>query len=133
MSSQMPFAQAGSVSLCIATYRRPDRLEALLEDLTRQTRPPNELVVVDNDAAASARAVVERRVSLRAPFPIRYDIQPLKNISLTRNRTVELATGQWVAFIDDDERAPTTWLERLMDAATRYEADGVLGPVDPIV
>jgi len=121
------------ISVCIATYRRPDRLAALLEDLTRQHRKPDELIVVDNDAGESARPVVERRIASGAPFPIRYAVQPIKNISLTRNRTVALASGEWIAFVDDDERAPETWLQQLLDAAERFGADGVLGPVDPIV
>jgi succinoglycan biosynthesis protein ExoM len=123
----------GSVTLCIATYRRADRLGALLEDLTLQSHLPDEVVIVDNDAEGSARAVVQSRIAKGLPFPIRYDIQPLKNISLTRNRTVALATGEWVAFIDDDERAPVSWLAQLIEAAQQFQADGVLGPVEPIV
>jgi len=122
-----------TLSLCIATYRRPERLAAVLFDLTRQTRIPDEVVVVDNDAAETARPIVEARVNAGSPFPIRYAVQPQKNISLTRNKTVELATGDWLAFIDDDERAPLPWLAQLMDAAERYQADGVLGPVNPVV
>jgi succinoglycan biosynthesis protein ExoM len=122
-----------TVSVCIATYRRAERLEAVLDDLTRQTRPPDEVVVVDNDAAETARAVIEQRLLRSAPFPIRYAVQPVKNISLTRNKTVELAGGDWLAFIDDDERAPPPWLAQLMETAARDAADGVLGPVDPIV
>lgn len=122
-----------NISLCIATYRRSQRLSTLLDDLAKQQHLPNEVVVVDNDAAGSARVVVERRRELGAPFPIHYDIQPVKNISLTRNRTVELASGDWIAFIDDDERAPVSWLGQLAATATRCAADGVLGPVEPIV
>jgi succinoglycan biosynthesis protein ExoM len=122
-----------TVSLCIATYRRQERLAAVLQDLTRQTRLPDEVVVVDNDAAASARPVVDRLLGLGAPFPIRYAVQPQKNISMTRNKTVELAGGDWLAFIDDDERAPEPWLAQLLEAAGRFGADGVLGPVDPVV
>lgn len=122
-----------NISLCIATYRRSDRLSALLDDLVRQQQLPTEVVVVDNDPAGSARAVVERRRALGAPFPLHYEIQPEKNISLTRNRTVALARGDWIAFIDDDERAPANWLRLLADAAIRFNADGALGPVEPIV
>lgn len=60
-------------------------------------------------------------------------MQPQQNISLTRNRTVALAGGDWLAFIDDEERAPADWLRRLADAAQRFDADGVLGPVVPQV
>jgi succinoglycan biosynthesis protein ExoM len=122
-----------SISVCIATYRRPERLEALLLDLTRQALLPAEVIVVDNDAAGSARAVIERCRQLPMPFPVHYDIQPQKNISLTRNRTVELTQHEWLAFVDDDERAPDFWLARLAAAAQAYSADGVLGPVEPVV
>ncbi len=121
------------VSVCIATYRRPERLSALLADLVGQEYAPSEVIVVDNDADGSARTVVEQRRELGAPFPVHYGIQPLKNIALTRNRTIELATGQWLAFIDDDERAPAGWLAQLVAAAIRFGADGVLGPVVPVV
>src|SRR5438309_4254332 len=122
-----------TVTVCIATYRRAERLTAVLEDLTRQTRLPDEVVIVDNDAAGSAQPVVEQRLRESAPFPVRYAVQPVKNISLTRNRTVELAGGEWLAFIDDDERAPPAWLGQLLEAAARNAADGVLGPVEPVV
>jgi succinoglycan biosynthesis protein ExoM len=52
---------------------------------------------------------------------------------LTRNRTVELTSHEWLAFVDDDERAPDFWLARLAAAACDCAADGVLGPVDPVV
>ena len=121
------------VSVCVATHRRTERLLAVLQDLTRQQRLPDQVVVVDNDAAGSARGVIEQLRSTPAPFRLDYDIQPERNIALTRNRTVELADGDWLAFIDDDERAPESWLAQLLDAAASYRADGVLGPVEPQV
>jgi succinoglycan biosynthesis protein ExoM len=121
-----------NLSVCIATYRRLDRLAALLGDLTKQTLLPDEVVVVDNDRDASARSVVEARRA-DAPFPIHYEVQPEKNIALTRNRTVACASGDWCAFVDDDERAPPQWLRQLFEGAREYRADGVLGPVVPIV
>jgi succinoglycan biosynthesis protein ExoM len=122
-----------NISVCIATYRRPERLRALLDDLVAQQLPPFEIVVVDNDAAGSAREIVDERRRRGARCPLRYDLQTEKNISLTRNRTVAIASGDWLAFIDDDERAPTAWLGQLADAAGRNAADGVLGPVVPVV
>lgn len=122
-----------SISVCIATYRRMDRLAAVLDDLAAQELLPDEVIVVDNDASGSARAVVEDKLRVGLPFPIHYDIQAQRNISLTRNRTVALAKGSWLAFIDDDERAPRAWLRQLMEFAHEQMADGVLGPVIPVV
>jgi succinoglycan biosynthesis protein ExoM len=122
-----------SIGVCIATYCRAERLAALLDDLSRQSLLPAEIVVVDNDAAGTARATVEQHRQRTNFYPIRYEIQPARSIPLTRNRTVELTTAEWLAFIDDDERAPKTWLAQLTAAMQRYSADAVLGPVVPIV
>ncbi|WP_256977580.1 glycosyltransferase family 2 protein [Bordetella genomosp. 10] len=124
---------ADDVSVCIATYRRLPLLDALLQDLAAQTLPPREVVVVDNDPDGSARSVVEshRAALARAGCALVYGVQPEKNISLTRNMTVALAQGTWLAFIDDDERAPPQWLALLIAAAREHRADGVQAPVIP--
>lgn len=121
------------ISVCIATHRRLERLRLVLDDLVAQARTPLEVVVVDNDPAGSAQAVVTAVRAAGAPFTLRYGIQPEKNIALTRNRTVTLAQGDWLAFIDDDERAPAAWLDNLAAAAARFQADVVLGPVEPLL
>jgi len=122
-----------AVTVCIATYRRAERLAALLDDLQAQTRPPEQIVVVDNDPAGSARAAVEaHRLRPGAP-PLAYDIQPEKSISLTRNRCVAHARGDWLAFLDDDERVVPHWLGDMLETAARCRADGVLGPVVPVL
>lgn len=117
------------ISVCIATCLRPRQLERLLADLRIQTLAPAEIIVVDNDAAGSACDVAE--AARQSGQPVRYDIQPVRNIALTRNRTVELASGEWLAFIDDDERAPPQWLEQLYTSAMIHRAGIVLGPVLP--
>ncbi|MDO9452825.1 MAG: glycosyltransferase [Stagnimonas sp.] len=122
----------GTVSVCLATYHRNDQLALLLADLAAQTRPPDEVVVVDNDAAGSAEATINRCRAVM-PFPIQYEVQPVQNISRTRNRTVALARGDWLAIIDDDERAPPHWLAELLATTQAADADGVLGPVHCIV
>lgn len=127
-----PDPSPSTVSICLATYRRNDQLALLLGDLAQQTRRPDEVIVVDNDAAGGARERVES-MKPSLPFVVRYDVQPVKNISLTRNRTVELASGDWLAFIDDDERAPPDWLATMLDTVTASQADGVLGHVHCVI
>jgi len=121
------------LSVCIATYRRADRLDALLGDLLQQECSPDEVIVVDNDVSGSARAVIERRRLGGYPFPLIYAIQPERSIAQTRNKTVELAGAEWLAFVDDDERPPPFWLRKLVEAADTFQADVVLAPVEPQV
>lgn len=121
------------VSVCIPTFRRNERLLAVLEDLGRQDRLPDQVVVVDNDPAGGARPIIEQYRASGVSFQVAYDVQPQANIAITRNRTVQLASGNWIAFIDDDERAPREWLRELLHAAEAFDADGVLAPVEPEV
>lgn len=121
-------AATPTTSVLVCTRHRLQQLAWLLDDLARQTRLPDELVVVDNDAAGSARAVVEAFRSV-APFPVIYDVEPEQGISQARNRTVERGTGDWLGFLDDDERVPPDWLALMRGCAERFSADAVLGPL----
>ena len=67
-----------SVSFVIPTVRRPEGLAVAARSLFGQTgvgRAGLELVVVDNDPAASSREVVEQ-LAAAAPYPVRYVHEP---------------------------------------------------------
>jgi succinoglycan biosynthesis protein ExoM len=61
------------------------------------------IVIVDNDSSESARRTVEFYAS-QSRVAISYFVEPVRNISLARNKTIEKAKGEFVALIDDDER-----------------------------
>ena len=118
------------VSVCINTFHRPADLRRLLGDLAAQGGPPGiaEVVVTDNDAAGSARATVEALMA-QVPFALVYQIEPEQSISLTRNRGVHRASGDWIGFLDDDERVAPDWLALMAAQARRSQADGVFSGV----
>ncbi len=88
------------------------------------------VVVSDNDAASSAQPVVEE-CARGSSLPIEYAVQPERNIALARNTAVLHATGDFIAFIDDDELPGPHWLSELFRAIHQHDSDGVLGPVLP--
>lgn len=89
------------------------------------------LVVVDNDKNRSGELVV-RDWQLRGKVNLRYDVEPMQNISLARNRAISNSTGNVIVFIDDDEYPHPVWLLELFKAYTRFSADVVMGPVTPV-
>jgi glycosyltransferase involved in cell wall biosynthesis len=119
------------VSVCVCTYQRPKLLAELLDSLASQTFSLDkfEVIVVDNDQTASARSVVDEAVSQHPMLRILYDIEPTQGISYARNRTVKIASGELLAFIDDDEVASENWLLALTQTLDTCNADVVLGPV----
>jgi glycosyltransferase involved in cell wall biosynthesis len=121
------------ISVCICTFKRPERLLRLLTDISHQCTDglfTYSVVVVDNDCVKSAEQVVQsfQRVS---DIDVQYYIEPEQNIALARNRAVENAWGGFIAFIDDDEFPADNWLLELFRAYNEFKADGVLGPVLP--
>jgi glycosyltransferase involved in cell wall biosynthesis len=121
------------ISVCICTFKRPDLLMRTLDSLAGQETDnlfDYSIVVVDNDAAESSRALVSS-FAAKTPLRIFYVTEPKSNIALARNRAVESAEGDLVAFIDDDEIPPKRWLVNLYRALIECRADGVLGPVVP--
>ena len=121
------------ISVCIYTYTRPQLLAHLLNELQKQTIDQLftfSIVVVDNDSSHSAQKTVEafREGSL---VPVEYCNEPEQNIALARNRAVQNAKGNLIAFIDDDEFPDAGWLLNFYTALLTYKADAVLGPVKP--
>lgn len=118
--------EAVGVSVVVCTRDRPEPLAACLRALSRQTRPPREVVVVDN---APASALTRRCVD---GFPgVRYVAEPRRGLSAARNAGVRASTGDVVAFTDDDVEAHPDWLARLAGAFADPAVDAVTGLVLP--
>lgn len=120
------------VSVCLCTYKRPEKLAQCLESLLNQVFAQTfEVIVTDNDYKRSGEHVVEQ---FKTPFQnkgisLLYLVEPVQNIALARNRSLKPARGDLVAFIDDDEYAAENWLEKLLHTLENKNVDAVFGPV----
>lgn len=122
------------ISVCACTYKRPQLLSDLLISLAGQQLNVFrfEIIVVDNDKDASASPVIEKFRVAQPQIALTYDVEPNQGISFARNRSVALASGEYVAFIDDDEQAAPNWLADLYSMLSTTGADAVFGPVLPM-
>ncbi len=122
------------ISVCICTYKRPRLLLDLLKALDQQESFGAfdfEIIIVDNDRFRSAEPMVNM-FKENTKRNVKYAVEEEKNISLARNKAINLASGDLIAFIDDDENPPKYWLFTLFKALEKYDADAVMGPVFPI-
>jgi succinoglycan biosynthesis protein ExoM len=121
------------ISVCICTFKRAELLTLLLEKLSEQKTGGGftfSAVVADNDPAQSARATVAA-FSSATSMPVTYCFEERQNIALTRNKSLENANGDFIAFIDDDEYPAADWLLNMYNTRKEYDVAGVLGPVVP--
>jgi O-antigen biosynthesis protein len=98
------------VTVVVATRDRPRSLARCLRALAAVTYAPFEVVVVDN--APSSRetlAVVQQRFGLGAR--VRYVRALRPGVSCARNRGLDEARGELVAFTDDDVVVDPGWLD----------------------
>jgi succinoglycan biosynthesis protein ExoM len=125
--------KARHINVCICTFARPIWLNRLLETLERQQTSSEftfSIVVADNDPRRSAEEIAASFAN-RATVATKYCCEPRRNIALARNKAIDNADGEFVAFIDDDEFPADDWLSRLVETCDKHDAAGVLGPVRP--
>ncbi|MFO1129203.1 MAG: glycosyltransferase family 2 protein [Rhodospirillales bacterium] len=123
-----------TLSIVVCTYQRPTLLEGCLHSCLQQSVPANtayEIIVIDNDPAGAALPVVTA-LGLASEPRLRYVQEPVANIASARNRGVEEARGELIAFIDDDFVVPEAWLSTVVRLMQDDRIDVLLGDVRPI-
>jgi glycosyltransferase involved in cell wall biosynthesis len=106
------------ISVIVPTHDRPDGLAAAVESLLRQTRLPDELIVI-NDGQADLDASLAAR-AIQAGVKFLTERRAVASAAASRNRGLELASGDVAVLLDDDVEAPREFLSRL---ESLYQAD----------
>jgi len=117
-----------SVTVAVCTRDRSEDLSRCLDSLARLEHPAHEVLVVDNAPASEAtRLLVERRGN-----GVRYAREPRPGLDWARNRAIAEATGDVVAFTDDDVVVDPCWVGAVAAAFARDpSAAAVTGLVLP--
>jgi GT2 family glycosyltransferase len=113
------------VSVVVPTRGRPSALKRCLESLSLQELPAGafEIVVIDDGSPE------EVRLPESAGPTLRLQRQARGGPAAARNRGLEIARGEYVAFIDDDCEASPKWLGELVSCLQQHPGAGVGGPV----
>jgi glycosyltransferase involved in cell wall biosynthesis len=108
-----------TISVIIPTYNNAHFLGEAIRSVRAQTRPADEVIVVDDGSTDRTAAVLEAHADAR----LRVIRQPRGGVSSARNRGLDAARGDFIAFLDADDR----WLpEMLAKQAALLEAEAGL-------
>src|SRR5437899_6598070 len=91
------------ISVVVPTRNRPADVAKLLRSIGEQTRPPDQLVVVDQSPGGETHALA--RESLGAALFERCTYvhsSSIAGVSAARNAGIDVSTGDVVVFLDDD-------------------------------
>ena len=98
-------------TVIVPTYRRPDDLARCLKALTQQINLPTEVIVVVRDIDANTWAMLDTLKSLS--LPLTTVTVKVPGVIAAMNAGVEAATGDIIAFTDDDAAPHADWLQRI--------------------
>jgi glycosyltransferase involved in cell wall biosynthesis len=93
MSAKIPF-----VTVVIPAFNAERYITQAIDSVLHQTCGTFEVIVVDDGSKDQTRSVVERYGAL-----VRYEFQANAGPSTARNRGIDLASGEFVAFLDADD------------------------------
>jgi glycosyltransferase involved in cell wall biosynthesis len=116
------------LSVIIPTRDRPQRLIDSLRSLGRVRAPDGgwEIIVVDDGSAQPLETLASDYPELPA---VRFARQTPAGLNVARNRGVEVANGELLAFLDDDTIVGPGWALAMLDAFALKGCDAVGGRV----
>lgn len=114
------------VSVTIPSYGRPDTLCDVVRDVWAGRRRPDDITVVCQGDGAFETAKRLRNEVPEAIPAIRFYASKRRGTNANRNDAIRMATGDFIAFTDDDMRLPEDWLSSMLAA---WETDWARGPV----
>lgn len=122
--SSFPFmadAHWPRISVVVCTYNGERTIRDCLEGLAALDYPNYEVIVVNDGSTDNTAAIVQE-------FGFRLINTENRGLSSARNTGMEAATGEIIAYTDDDARPDTHWLAYLAAAFTNKKYAAVGGP-----
>jgi cellulose synthase/poly-beta-1,6-N-acetylglucosamine synthase-like glycosyltransferase len=110
-----------TVSVIIPAYRAAGVIGRAVDSLLAQTRPPDEILIIDDGSPDDVAAALE-------PYGQRVRLlrQPNGGASSARNRGLDEATGEWIAFLDADDYWEPCKLERQLSLLQAHPEVGLV-------
>lgn len=106
------------ISVVLPTFNREATVARAIESALAQSHPLHELLVVDDGSTDGTADAVKR--FCRLDSRVKYVFQDNAGVASARNRGVQLATGDWVAFLDSDDWWMGNKLQHAVDQMTQF-------------
>ncbi len=113
-----------SVSICIPTYNRKTYLGQTLESIRAQTYQDYEIVIVDDGSTDGTEEMISQ-----LPYKVTYSRQENAGVAAASNRLIDLARGQYIAFVHSDDVLMPDAIERMVRVMKAESEDVIVyGP-----
>ena len=103
------------ISTVIPAYNSAAFIHRSLDSVAAQTRPVDEIIVVDDGSTDDTMEAVRQWEG-----PVTLISQPNQGPSAARNRGIEAASGDWIAFLDADDQWTPNRIEQQIAILEKY-------------
>ena len=119
--------KSATATIIVPCFRNEDSIADILADIKSQTCPNWELIVVGNGPSQEAQKEIVKSFA-SCDDRITYLSIDEAGVSRARNLGIEKASGEWIAFVDADDRIPPHWLSGYLLHASR-QPDMIVGGI----
>lgn len=121
------------VSIIIPIYNVSDFIESCISSALNQTYEDIEYILIDDcspdDSINKAKIIIEKHI--RKPFVKIITHNVNKGLSGARNTGIENASGEYLYFLDSDDKIPSNSIKELVNIAIKNYPDFVIGDFKP--
>lgn len=109
------------ISVIMLTYNRENFVKNMIEDVLNQSYDKFEFIIIDNGSNDNTASILEEYKNKDS----RIQVVTLggESIGCARNVGVSVSRGEYIAFVDDDDRIENDYLEFLYRMINDAEAD----------
>ena len=111
------------VSVIIPAYNAETTLKKSVQSVLEQTLTNVEIIIVNDGSTDNTEAV---SLALQREYSnIVFVSKTNKGVSAARNAGIDMASGEFISFLDSDDAMDTTMLQKMVEIAEKESADVV--------
>lgn len=117
------------ISVIVPVYNGSKRIERCISGIFGQTYHNMELIIIDDGSNDGSYELVERYVNKCRPewCEVKLLKQDNSGVSNTRNRGIDIASGEYIFFVDQDDMIAKNYCEHYIETAVIHGSDIVVG------
>lgn len=109
------------ISIIVPVYNVEKYLEKCIDSLIEQTYKNLEILLIDDGSKDMSSIICDKYEKKDQRIKVIH--KDNGGVSSARNRGIEIASGQWITFMDPDDWAEKNMIELALDIAKKYNAD----------
>ena len=119
------------ISVIVPVYKVEDYLKRCIDSIINQTYRNLEIILVDDGSPDKCGDICDEYAGKDNRIKVIHKSNG--GLSDARNKGIEVATGEYIGFVDSDDWIESTMYERLLNLIKKYNADIAIGGVADVL